>query len=70
MSQHCTSCQDEAKERNRDMDNLLIIAKKQAIETSKPKAICEDEISGLFFTDAATAFREHFKIKHIVSPVQ
>lgn len=68
MSQSCTGCLDEAKERNRDMNNLLIQAKNKAIEDKKPKAICQDEVEGtLFITDAITAFREHFNIKHIIS---
>ncbi len=66
----CQGCVQEAKERNAAMNNLLNVAKQQAIEENKPKAICQDEINGLFITDAATAFRERFFIKDIVSPVQ
>lgn len=67
MNEPCTGCRDEARERNRDMDNLLIIAKQKAIEDKKPKAVCFDEVQGLFVADASTAFAEHFQIKHIVS---
>ncbi len=71
MSQPCSTCSDQAKERNWEMDNLLIKAKIQAVETNKPKAICEDPVQGLFITEAGYAVREFsHQIKHIVSPVQ
>lgn len=63
----CAGCVQEATEKNRAMDDLLIKAKQQAIEDQKPKAICEDQIEGLFITDAFVARSEHFNIKHIVS---
>lgn len=63
----CSTCVDEAKERNRDMDTILIKAKKQAIEDTKVKAICMDEATGLFIANAEDAIREHYHIKHFVS---
>lgn len=63
----CDSCNDEVKARNRELENLLTIAKKQAVEDSKPKAICQDEITGYFITDACTAIQQRFNIKSVVS---
>lgn len=70
MSQPCVTCSDQVKERNWEMDNLLIKAKKEAIETDQPKAICEDPIQGLFITEAGYAIREFsHQIRHIVSAI-
>lgn len=49
------------------MNNLLTIAKKQAIEQGKTKAICKDEITGIFVADAEIAIRERFQIIQFVS---
>jgi hypothetical protein len=49
------------------MNTLLIKAKQDAVADKKPKAICEDEATGLFIADAADAFRERFNIKSVVS---
>lgn len=66
----CDGCTpDTNRERNKEMSNLLITAKKQAIEEGKAKAICEDQINGLFITSAEVAIREHFQIKQFVSSV-
>ena len=65
----CDSCVDQARERNREMTNLLIIAKTKAVEENKPKAICNDEASGFFISDAQAAFTNHFNIVRIVSNV-
>lgn len=71
MSQPCLSCSDEAKERNRELNNLIIVAKQQAIESNQPKAICEDPVQGLFITNAFYARTEFpHQIKHIVSALQ
>lgn len=66
----CEGCVQEAKIKNRVLNELLITAKKQAIEEGKVKAICEDQINGLFITSAEVAIREHFQIKQFVSSVQ
>ena len=63
----CDGCIELAKERNRELDNLLILAKQKAIEDRQPKAICLDEVQGLFITSAETAIRERWQIKHVVS---
>ncbi|GAC1392816.1 MAG: hypothetical protein NVSMB46_09620 [Candidatus Saccharimonadales bacterium] len=63
----CQSCQDEAKEKNRELINLLIIAKQKAFESGKSKAICYDEIEGYFIAEAATAFEQHFFICNVIS---
>lgn len=66
----CNGCVQEARERNREINNLLTQAKKQAIEEGKAKAICKDEIQGFFISDAQTAIREHFQIIQFVSGLQ
>ena len=63
----CLDCAEKEKARNRELYNLIEIAKKQAIESQKSKAVCEDQITGLFITDAETAIKEHFLIRRIVS---
>lgn len=67
MYNPCSSCVDEARERNKDMNSLLIKAKQQAIEETKVKAICQDEATGLFIANAEDAIREHFNVKHFIS---
>ena len=66
----CDSCSDAARERNREIDDLRNSAKQQAINEKKAKAICMDELAGLFITDAQTAIREHFNIKELISGLQ
>lgn len=66
----CTSCLDEARERNREMNDLLTQAKQKSIETQKPYAICLDDATGLFIADAYTAFSQQFQVKQVVSGVQ
>lgn len=63
----CGDCIQKAEEVNRSMTNLLIVAKQKAIEDKRPKAICMDEVSGLFIADAQTAFTERFFIKQVVT---
>ena len=63
----CLDCAEKEKARNRELNNLIDVAKKQAIESNKSKAVCEDQISGLFIADAETAIQEHFLIRSIVS---
>lgn len=63
----CRGCEETAQEKNKELTNLIIIAKNQAHETNTAKAICSDEIQGKFITDAATAIRERFRILQIVS---
>lgn len=63
----CHGCVQEAAERNREMNDLLIKAKKQAIEEKEPKAICYEPLQGHFITGAHVAYREGFQIKYIVS---
>ena len=63
----CLDCAEKEKARNRELYNLIDVAKKQAIESNKSKAVCEDQISGLFLADAEVAIKEHFMIKQIVS---
>lgn len=63
----CLDCAEKEKSRNRELNNLIDVAKKQAIESNKCKAVCEDQITGLFIADAETAIKEHFLIRSIVS---
>jgi hypothetical protein len=63
----CLDCAEKEKARNRELNNLIDVAKKQAIESNKSKAVCEDQISGLFIADAEIAVQEHFLIRSIVS---
>jgi hypothetical protein len=63
----CLDCSEKEKARNRELNNLLVTVKQKAIEEKKSKAVCEDQIHGLFVTDAETAIREHFRIINIVS---
>jgi hypothetical protein len=63
----CLDCAEKDKARNRELNNLITEAKKKAIETKKPKAVCEDQITGLFIAEAETAIQQHFLIRHIVS---
>ena len=63
----CLDCAEKEKARNRELYNLIDVAKKQAIESNKPKAVCEDQITGLFIADAEVAIQEHFLIRSIVS---
>lgn len=63
----CLDCSEKEKARNRELNNLLTIAKEKAIESGKPKAVCEDQITGLFICEAEVAIKEHFLIRSIVS---
>lgn len=63
----CLDCAEKEKSKNKELTNLINQAKKQAIESNKSKAICEDQISGLFIADAEVAIKEHFFIKQILS---
>lgn len=63
----CLDCAEKEKARNKELNNLITIAKTQAVESQKSKAVCEDQITGLFVTDAEVAIKEHFFIRHIVS---
>lgn len=65
----CLDCAEKEKARNRELNNLIDVAKKQAIESNKPKAVCEDQITGLFIAEAEVAIKEHFLIRNIVSSV-
>lgn len=67
---NCESCIDEARERNRSLDDLRIKAKQQAKDEEKPKAICRDEATGLFVIDAQTAVTGNFFIVEIISGLQ
>lgn len=70
MNTGCLDCSDKARENNRDLDTNRINAKKIADEKKKAQAICSDELSGIFITDAQTAIAEHFRIIEIVSGLQ
>lgn len=63
----CLDCSEKEKARNRQLTNLLTEAKNKAVEEQKTKAVCEDQITGLFISDAETAIREHFFIRQFVS---
>jgi hypothetical protein len=63
----CLDCAEKEKAHNRELNNLIDVAKKQAIESNKSKAVCEDQITGLFITEAEVAIKEHFLIRSIVS---
>lgn len=63
----CLDCSEKEKARNRELNALLITAKQKAIESGKTKAVCEDQINGLFIAEAETAIRERFFIKQFVS---
>lgn len=62
----CGGCIQEAILKNKEMDDLLIKAKKQAIEDKESKAICYDEIQGYFITGSFTAIDQRFQIKQFV----
>ena len=64
---NCLDCSEKDKAKNRQLTILLTEAKNKAIESQKTKAVCEDQITGLFITDAETAIREHFLIRDIIS---
>jgi len=63
----CLDCSEKEKARNKELNILIQQAKQKAIESKKTKAVCEDQISGLFFTDAEIAIREHFRILQFIS---
>lgn len=63
----CLDCAEKDKARNRELNNLINEAKKEAVESKKSKAVCEDQITGIFICDAETAIREHFLIRNIAS---
>jgi len=65
----CLDCSEKEKARNKQFNILINEAKRQAIEEKKSKAVCEDQITGLFISDAETAIKEHFLIRNIVSAV-
>jgi hypothetical protein len=65
----CLDCAEKEKAKNKQLTILIDQAKQKAIEEKKSKAVCEDQINGLFITDAETAIREHFLIRNIVSPL-
>jgi hypothetical protein len=67
MSNSCDSCTDAAREQNREMENLRAELKQKAIEDGKAKAICRDEVTGLFSCDIQTAIAEHFYIIEVIS---
>lgn len=65
----CLDCAEKEKARNKELNNLIDVAKIKAIEEKKPQAVCEDQITGLFIAEAEVAIREHFFVRHIASSV-
>ena len=63
----CEGCDSAARVQNKIFEDLKTKAKIQAIEENKPQAICYDEATGLFITDAYTAFTEKYQIRDIIS---
>jgi hypothetical protein len=67
MNNGCLDCAEKDKAKNKQFTILKEQAKIKAIESQKTKAICEDQITGLFICEAEVAIREHFLIRDIIS---